>query len=254
MTTRTTSALGHRIITTLALLGALLAPATPAMARAENDVLFDGERVSAFAVDTTARDLMRSFGRETGLRIRFVADAGAERMNVEIYELSLSDALATILAHRNYTVIGDRVWISSATRAPIAIASEELRTETSPNTAELVGSALGAANLANRQSAVLELAEAGTANTSELVRLLDASGDDQIRLQALRGLERNGPIDVDVLTELASDGSSQVRTQAIRLLSRRGDETSQDVLEQLSESGDALTRVAAMQALIRIAG
>lgn len=238
----------------LALITMTLCLAAPAAAAARPDVFFDGERVSAVAFGTPLRDVMRALAAETGLQVHFTSDAGDEAVDVEIFELSVSDAIARILAHRGHSVIGSQVWISS----PVAGFLSETRVveggahET--YVAELGFAAIESGNGRERLAATAELVrERGEGAIAALEGVLDVERSAQIRASALKALEQSGNVSVDSLVDLARDADAgMLRQKAIRLLSRHGagSELAETTLAELAETAEnPMVRLTARTAL-----
>ncbi|MDG2308723.1 MAG: hypothetical protein P8R42_29435 [Candidatus Binatia bacterium] len=236
----------------LATLATIATAATPAAA-ARSDVFFDGERVSAVAFETPLRDLLAALAAETGLQVRFTTDAGDEAVDVEIFELTVNEALGRILAHRGYSVVGSQIWISS----PVAGFQAETTVVTggahAAYVAELGRQAFGVSGR-GRLAATAELVrERSAAAIDALQDVLETERSSQIRASALCGLERSGNLSIDSLAELARDQEGgMLRRKAIQLLARHGagSELAQSTLIDLADTAEnPMIRLTARTAL-----
>lgn len=227
--------------------------AAPAAA-ARPEVFFDGGRVSAVAFETPLRDVMRALAAETGFDVRFVSDAGDEVVDVEIFELPLSEAFARILAHRGHSVVGRQVRISSP--VPGFVANERSISAGAHETyvAELGFAAIENGNARSRLAATAALVRERSALAVEALEgVLDIERSAQIRASALRALEKSGNVSLDSLVDLARDeDAGMLRRKAIQLLSRHGagSELAESTLVELaSDASNPMVRLTARTAL-----
>lgn len=237
----------------LAAVALLAAVASPAAA-ARPDVFFDGERVSAVAFETPLRDLMRAIGDATGLRVRFTTDAGAEPVDVEIFELTLEDALSRILAHRGHSRVGSQIWISSPVAGFVAEAPLVTGGAHAAYVADLGRQAARAPSPRGRLVATTALVrERSAAAVEALQGVLDGETSAQIRAAALSGLSRTGEVSIDSLSELARDeDAGTLRRKAIQMLGRHGagSDLAEATLAELADTAESpIIRLSARTAL-----
>lgn len=239
-----------KLIAAVALTLSLTAPA----AAARPDVFFDGERVSAVAFGAPLRDVMQAMAAETGLQVRFTSDAGDEIVDVELFELTVAEALERILAHRGHSVVGSQVWISSPVAGFVADTTEISGGAHETYLAELGFAAIEASSQRERLAATTELVrERSDAAIAALEDVLSVERSAQIRGAALKALEKSGNLSIDSLAEIAQDEEAgMLRRKAIQLLSRHGagSELAETTLSEIADTADnPLIRLTARTAL-----
>lgn len=239
-----------KVLAAAALLAAVASPA----AAARPEVFFDGERVSAVAFETPLRDLMQAIGAATGLRVRFTTDAGAEPVDVEIFELGLEEALSRILAHRQHSRVGSQLWISSPVAGFVADAPVVTGGAHAAYVADLGRQATTGRSPRGRLAATTELVrERSAAAVEALHGVLDGEASAQIRAAALGGLSRVGEVSIDSLSELARDEEAgTLRRKAIQMLGRHGagSDLAEATLAELADTAESpIIRMTARTAL-----
>jgi HEAT repeat protein len=202
---------------------------------------------------------MSALARETGLTVRFTSDGGRERVDVEIFEVSLAEALERILAHRGHSRVGAQVWIGSPVSGFVEAGAPVVHAGHEAYVAGLGAQAISDESDRNRLAATAELVrERSEAAVAALRDVLGGDAGPQVRASALHGLERDREMSIESLVDLARDEDAGVlRRKAVRLLARYGadDPRAEAALGELAAvASDPLLRLTAETALREMGG